>query len=156
MVIRWEHYNTEDQWLGMNNVLIPNERDFLKISVFFSGTLKRRKSALASGFSSLIVVFKGEVQHAAQQAWLEWWHKREALHCFLPAVILAQQLWGEFEQSDFIISSLLVSHLSVLWLLNSQFLIPFLFCFIFFVVFIIKKKSNNPNEIEAVYVMMRF
>lgn len=54
----------------MNNVLIPKDCDFLEISVFFSGTLKGRKSALASGIPS-IVVFRREVQPTAQQAWLD-------------------------------------------------------------------------------------
>ena len=55
----------------MNKVFIPKEWDFLKISVFFSGTLKGRKSALASGIPSPIVVFRREVQPAAQQAGLD-------------------------------------------------------------------------------------
>lgn len=42
-----------------------------------------------------------------------WWHKR--LHCLLPAVVLAPQFKGEIEQSDLIISSLPVSHPSVLY-----------------------------------------
>lgn len=39
------------------------------------------------------------------------WLKSEILHCLLPTVVLATQLRGEFKQSDFIIPSLLVSHL---------------------------------------------
>lgn len=94
----------------MNNMLIPKECDFLKISVFFIGTLKGRTSALAGGISSPIVVLRSEVQPAAQQAQLDG-DTKERLHCLLPAVVLATQFRGEFEQSDFIILSLIVSHL---------------------------------------------
>jgi len=52
----------------MNDTLILKEYDFLNISVFFSGNMKERKSALSSGIPSPTVVFRREVQRAAQQA----------------------------------------------------------------------------------------
>lgn len=44
-----------------------------------------------------------------------WMVAQKTLHCLLPAVVLAPQFKGEIEQSDLIISSLLVSHPSVLY-----------------------------------------
>lgn len=55
----------------MNNVFVPKECNFLKICVFSTGTLKGRKSALATGIPSPIVIFTREVQPAVYKpSWL--------------------------------------------------------------------------------------